>query len=382
MKKIISASLAALMIAAVALTTSCSLGFLDDIGSAISEFVNSTDETTQPSSAKTEESTTSVTPRVSEPQIVPYNIPDEEFSDDIEREASQIIDGAIEKAVSYVLAMRDDSRSHISYSFDPDANGYFSSLDPAQMELCSEMIASAEKLEQFTVTDKEYGKSLKEAYFAIFTPFTYGSPDVASYADYSPVTSISADYQTTYRSISIFYFDPYKDGNTRISGEAGMSKLEHDVALLGRVVSRVVRFMPEGLSTYDKYYYLAAVLSEHVVYDDRPANCFTAFGALVCGKAVCEGYAGAFYLLCREADLWCAYRNGQPRGEGHAWNMVKLESGIYNVDVTWCDVTDAYRSRWYDNFMKSDEEFADHSFTSGVEGTGVYEPDPYETIFG
>ena len=137
--------------------------------------------------------------------------------------------------------------------------------------------------------------------------------------------------------------------------------------------------MPEGLTAYDKYYYLAAFLSERVFYDDRPANCFTAYGALVGGRAVCEGYSTAYVLLCRRAGLWCAYRTGKPDGGSHIWNMIKLESGIYNVDVTWCDGEGSPESRrWYDYFVKSDAEFESHSPTSGVASTGDREPCPYE----
>jgi hypothetical protein len=109
--------------------------------------------------------------------------------------------------------------------------------------------------------------------------------------------------------------------------------------------------MPDGLSTYDKYYYLAEVICEKNDYDDRPKNCYTAFGALIGGRSVCEGYSRAFYLLCKEAGLWCDYRSGN----GHIWNMVMIDGNLYNVDVTWCDGKEAASYRWYDNFVKSDE---------------------------
>ena len=179
------------------------------------------------------------------------------------------------------------------------------------------------------------------------------------------------------------YFDPLRDENCSVAeGRAEMEDVMHSARLLERVVGRIIRFMPEGLSTYDKYYYLAAVICACDSYSNKPENCFTAFGALISGKSVCEGYSKAFYLLCREADLWCAYRFGSSEnGEGHIWNMIKLDSGIYNVDVTWCDNTENPCSyKWYSNFAISDSEnyYTGHRPSSGPESTGEFEPSPYQ----
>ena len=60
--------------------------------------------------------------------------------------------------------------------------------------------------------------------------------------------------------------------------------------------------------------------------------------------------------------------------------MVKLDSGIYNVDVTWCDVLRPFEEDFYENFMKTDADFErnGHEAHTGVPSTGTYEPCPYE----
>ena len=52
---------------------------------------------------------------------------------------------------------------------------------------------------------------------------------------------------------------------------------------------------------------------------------------------VCEGYAKAFKVLCNQAGIDCILSSGWAKGEGHMWNMVKLNSIWYGVDVTWND---------------------------------------------
>lgn len=71
---------------------------------------------------------------------------------------------------------------------------------------------------------------------------------------------------------------------------------------------------------------------------------YTAYGILIDKKGVCEGYAKAFSLLCKSADINCIVVKGNARGP-HAWNMIKLDDDRwYNVDVTWDDPIVANKS--------------------------------------
>lgn len=315
------------------------------------------------------------------PEIPTVTLPEEDFADDLEAEAAALIDRDVAHALACVEAMKDDRHSMTVVPFEADADGLLAKLNADQIRLYERMVEGGRRFTAPTVTAEEYAGNLKTDFFALYEPMSCYAPDLMSWYFLEPVTRVRAsDWESVYLSVSGFYFDPEKDANASVkSGAVTMDKVRHGAALLDRVVKRVVRFMPEGLTAYDRYYYLAAVLSNRVTYDKRPDNCFTAYGALIGGRAVCEGYAAAYWLLCREAGLWCAYRNGQPEGQGHAWNMVRLDSGIYNVDVTWCDNGVApYQRDWYDSFMKSDADFADHAPTSGVVGTGDFEPNPYE----
>ena len=89
---------------------------------------------------------------------------------------------------------------------------------------------------------------------------------------------------------------------------------------------------------------------------------YSAYGALMLGSAVCDGYARAYMYLCRRAGLECYYEDGlstlEDDNTGHAWNVVYLDGsdGVrrpYYVDVTWADSSDnteRYFLKGYPNF--------------------------------
>lgn len=74
---------------------------------------------------------------------------------------------------------------------------------------------------------------------------------------------------------------------------------------------------------------------------DGYAPSFTAYGALVKHRAVCDGYAHAFKLLLSSAGLKSLYVSGQAASNGssgsHAWNMVDLNGIWYYTDTTFDD---------------------------------------------
>ena len=88
--------------------------------------------------------------------------------------------------------------------------------------------------------------------------------------------------------------------------------------------------------------------------DDVQSNENDAYGALVDGKAVCEGYARAFQLLCNKANIDCVLLSGTADSDNHAWNGVKIGGDWYQIDVTWDDVDDfIYDSHEYFNLTDS-----------------------------
>lgn len=90
---------------------------------------------------------------------------------------------------------------------------------------------------------------------------------------------------------------------------------------------------------FEKELYLHDALAERIEYDYTfaGANIYNAYGALVEGEAVCEGYAEAFQTLLHRAGIESYIVTGRSRGEGHEWNLVRIDGDWYFVDLTWND---------------------------------------------
>jgi hypothetical protein len=93
-------------------------------------------------------------------------------------------------------------------------------------------------------------------------------------------------------------------------------------------------------------------------------NAYTAYGALAGGRAVSEGYAMAFKLLCGELGIECRIVHGQKDGFNHTWNLVRAGETWYHISA---GADDMGPTAVYDAFLLSDEDAGLQGFT-GFEG--------------
>lgn len=134
-----------------------------------------------------------------------------------------------------------------------------------------------------------------------------------------------------------------------------------------RQVSQAIAAFPVGGNTrYEKLRSIHDGLSKRVSYDDAAVqnpegnpHSWDAYGALIKGKAVCEGYAEAFKLLCDREGIPCVLIVGDGVGQGgtgepHMWNAVYMDDQKqwYAVDVTWDDQP---RAIFYTFFLTGSE---------------------------
>jgi hypothetical protein len=113
----------------------------------------------------------------------------------------------------------------------------------------------------------------------------------------------------------------------------------------------------------------AKVISEHGTQNIAT----TAYGALVVGSAVGEGFAMAYKALCEELGFDCRIVLGYLDGMVHAWNIVPIYGDYYHIDVSMCAENGIETA-----FLKTDEDFEesyiwDTENAASCHGTLTYE---------
>lgn len=85
------------------------------------------------------------------------------------------------------------------------------------------------------------------------------------------------------------------------------------------------------------------------VSSDECANAYSAYGALVEGKAVCEGYAKAMQLLlnARSISATVVLGSAAEDNEAHMWNLVHINGENYYLDPTWNDDESGIRYTYF-----------------------------------
>ncbi|MBQ2955807.1 MAG: hypothetical protein IJE08_05020 [Clostridia bacterium] len=151
---------------------------------------------------------------------------------------------------------------------------------------------------------------------------------------------------TTKRTVSIKdieYFSGYKIAQAWEIEMTDLLLTSEEKEVL-RTAQRIV----DNVTMYSQSPYQTALdlhdeLVRRVTYEKKPdpdtrTYLDTAVGALKYGRAECDGYADAYYLLCTLADIPAGYVCGYTGDESHLWNVIFFDGWWYQVDVTWDDL--------------------------------------------
>jgi len=128
-------------------------------------------------------------------------------------------------------------------------------------------------------------------------------------------------------------------------------------ALYSKANSIVSSVVTSGMSDYDKALALHDYICENVAYG-TDTNSSTAYGALVNGKAACQGYAEATGLLYTMAGLEnvLVRATNDSTTATHAYVKVKISGSWYCVDTTADDPTgNVNPAPRHDFFLVSDD---------------------------
>ncbi len=218
-------------------------------------------------------------------------------------------------------------------TFDPLFYPYYSMLDARGQHLYRQIYANANALtERFSPIEDVSVGSLRNVFAAV-------------YNDHPELFWVDTAYSCKYR----------KNGQCaeiNLQFNSTADNLSQEKAAFEEKAKAIIDGAGDLGSYYEKEKYVHDTLIAQVDYAASAKMNQSAYSALVNGRTVCAGYARAYQYMLQQLGIPCYYCTGYA-GESHAWNIVGLEDGYYNVDTTWDDTG----SGTYDYFNKTDSDY-------------------------
>lgn len=151
---------------------------------------------------------------------------------------------------------------------------------------------------------------------------------------------VGGDYSKAYNTIS-FPSQEQPDGIDKYRMDALMKAVQiHDELWASGAIKSTMTEKQKARVYYDwlishcTYDYAAY---ENMFGDTSHASSYMTYGALVNGKAVCEGYTGAYNLLLKLEGIEC--RVEVSKTASHGWTSATLDGVLYHIDPTWGDTS-------------------------------------------
>lgn len=185
------------------------------------------------------------------------------------------------------------------------------------------------------------------------------SEAIAAYRnDHPEVFWLEGNFKCTIMYNNTYLYLQYK---------AQADELDEMKSKFNAVLDKAVADAPKNSSQYELELYANDYIVNNCEYDYDSLESETilknendAYGVFVDKKAVCEGYARAFQLLCNRLGIDCVNITGYGDDMLHQWNCALIDGEWYYVDVTWNDESQECDFPSYNYFNTEPEAFEKH----------------------
>ena len=208
----------------------------------------------------------------------------------------------------------------------------------------------------YYVSDLNTYSNKKELKLILYNILNNGGFDTTIYCNYSncvndflsmmdddtqeEITSI-VNYVNPFNRYKSIYYSYSPSGNSGTINLHFNKKYDDSIRnAVNNAVDSVLNSIPTTASASDKVKMIHDYLINNNVYDmeaalssDTSSDSFSAVGALLRGKAVCQGYAEAMALFLDRFGI----PNLTVSSSNHIWNLVYVNGQWLHVDATWDD---------------------------------------------
>ncbi len=195
---------------------------------------------------------------------------------------------------------------------------YLKNLSPSELEFCGLVYSSAIGILDDILVPEEMNISFEDA-DRLVSYVLYDCPELIMCSG-----GYSIHGAKTVNKIRLVYRMDKREY------ERQASELEAVLAELEAVCS--------GMSDYDAELYIHDKICNTCTYSSGSEFCDSAYGALVAGSALCQGYTKAFQLAMQRLGRVCLLVSSEKMV--HSWNIVLLDGAFYQLDLTWDDSGD------------------------------------------
>ena len=150
-------------------------------------------------------------------------------------------------------------------------------------------------------------------------------------------------------------------GNVYLEYYDLLDNLDYHKALFDNAINSIVSEAAAYSTDYEKEKFVHDKILSTTDYNEDAEMNQSAYSALVNHSTVCTGYSKAFQMVMLNLGIPTYICIGDSEGV-HAWNIIKLSDGYYNVDLTWDD-------QWtiiYNFFNCTDEDFSETHVRTGL----------------